>query len=128
MRVGATRHEGETWRECVERYAEPYGLQRECREVFDKAIQAGETEEAAAMGALAEWDVLEIVTGPLPPEKKANVILPLHEPGPGGLKHRGKWVKVPPKAVDELLQHYAEEDARGEAINDRAPVSRPPLN
>lgn len=111
MRIGATRQEGETWRQCVERYAQPYGLQRECLEIFDAAVKADEKERDAACGALAAYDLLEIVTGPLSPEKKANAFLPLHEPTPTGLKHLGKWVKVPPQTVDEL-QAFNEDERR----------------
>ena len=59
MARGITRKADETWRECVRRYAEPYGLHRECLELFDYAIKNGEPENRAAFDALYDWDCVE---------------------------------------------------------------------
>ena len=56
MSLSVTKQPGETWRQCVERYAKPHGLERECLELFDEQIAIGETEDRAAFGALYEWD------------------------------------------------------------------------
>ena len=55
------REENETWRQAVERYAKPWGLEEECLEFFDADVARGEPEDKAAWGACYEWDVLGLV-------------------------------------------------------------------
>lgn len=56
-----TRNEGETWRECAERYAKPYGLQSDVLFTYDRAVEAGISEGDAAFQACYEWDVVDFV-------------------------------------------------------------------
>ena len=56
MSLSVTRKDGETWRQCVERYSSKYGLQAECLEIFDQEVAGGEDEGRAAWSALYEWD------------------------------------------------------------------------
>ncbi len=52
----------ESWRECVQRIAGEYHLEKECLAQFDEAIDQGTTpEETIAWDALCEWDCLEYV-------------------------------------------------------------------
>lgn len=68
MSLVITKKDGETWRECVIRYASTYGLQAECLEEYDSAVkrlnkdEINEDKEAyAAWCALYEWDCLDYV-------------------------------------------------------------------
>lgn len=61
MPLRATRNEGETWRQAVERKASEHGLAEECLTVFDREVASGTDEATAAWGALYEWDVLDYV-------------------------------------------------------------------
>lgn len=61
MGLVVKRQEDETWREAVIRYAKPYGLERECLEIYDADVSNGTDESRAAWNALYEWDVLEFV-------------------------------------------------------------------
>lgn len=56
--LGLDRNEGETWRQCAERYATPYGMQVEVLEEFDAGIKRGIPPAEAAFYACGEWDVL----------------------------------------------------------------------
>lgn len=64
MPLVVRRNEGETWRECVIRYAKPHGLQAECLVEFDSATLAGEDEAQAAFDALYEWDCTDFEPEP----------------------------------------------------------------
>lgn len=55
-----TRKPGETWRECVDRYARAQGLENECLEWYDDELRSGATEARAAWNALYEWDCLDL--------------------------------------------------------------------
>lgn len=55
---------GETMRQTVERYSARHGLQRECLSYYDSEIAAGQSEANAALYALHQWDVLDIVDLP----------------------------------------------------------------
>ena len=59
MSLGLTRNDGETWRDCVIRYASKYGLQSECVEVFDRMQKDGAKPDWSAWCALGEWDILD---------------------------------------------------------------------
>ena len=59
MPLTATKHKNETWRECVIRYAENYGLKEEVLSIFDEKVEAGVDKETAAWEALYEWDLLD---------------------------------------------------------------------
>ncbi len=61
MSLRVQRREGETWQDCVVRYAQPWGLEQECLEVYDELISKGEDEGQAAFWACEEWDVLDFV-------------------------------------------------------------------
>lgn len=60
MSVGLSvkRMTGESWRDCVIRYASKYGLQAECLAVFNGELSSGTEEGAAAWCALYEYDAL----------------------------------------------------------------------
>jgi len=64
MALGITRKENESWRECLIRYAEPWGLEDECLEIFDEELAKGQPEPDAAWAACYEWDVLDLVDEP----------------------------------------------------------------
>lgn len=61
MGVGIRRKDGETWRECAERYGERYGLREEVLEHFDANVRAGDNEADAALHACMEWDVCDLM-------------------------------------------------------------------
>lgn len=61
VRLGFRTLPGEKIRDTVKRYAEPYGLEREALAFFDSDVQAGASEADAALYALGEWDLLEIL-------------------------------------------------------------------
>lgn len=54
-----TRKDGETWRQCAERYAAEWGLQEEVLSEYDACVSAGCEESDAAWRACCEWDVLD---------------------------------------------------------------------
>lgn len=54
------KQENETWLECIERYAAPYGLQLEVIKEFKRNILAGIDEAEAAWDACYEWDILDV--------------------------------------------------------------------
>lgn len=60
MSLEIHRNEGETWRECAERYAKPWGLQVEVLEAFDADVANGVPEDKAALWACIEWDVADL--------------------------------------------------------------------
>lgn len=57
------RQGSETWKECMLRYAEPFGLEDEVTTVYERFMTDGEDESMAAYYALAEWDLLDFVDG-----------------------------------------------------------------
>jgi hypothetical protein len=61
MSIGIKLRDGESWKECAVRLAEPYDLQEEVIEVYDRAIERGCTEDDAALEACMEWDVAELL-------------------------------------------------------------------
>lgn len=60
MSLRIIRNEGETWRDCAERYAKPWGLQVEVMEALDSYVSAGVPEYKAALWACIEWDVADL--------------------------------------------------------------------
>ena len=58
--LGVERRDGESWRDVVERYSAPHGLDRECLADFDHAVGQGEPENRACVQALGEWDCLDL--------------------------------------------------------------------
>lgn len=61
MSLRVLRQDDESWRDCVIRYAEPWGLEDECLEIYDEELAKGATEAQAAWAACYEWDVLDFV-------------------------------------------------------------------
>lgn len=61
MSLRIARREDETWRDCVIRYAEPWGLEDECLEIYVEELNKGTPEPDAAWAACYEWDVLDFV-------------------------------------------------------------------
>ncbi|HYF29440.1 MAG TPA: hypothetical protein VEA36_03710 [Candidatus Paceibacterota bacterium] len=59
MSLYVRRKEGETWRECVARYAGRHGLATECLDIFDQEVGKGVPGGKAAWDALCEWDCLD---------------------------------------------------------------------
>lgn len=59
--IGVTRLEGESWRDCVKRYASKYGLEVECLQEFDNDPDPNEARRA--WGALLEWDIGDYYRG-----------------------------------------------------------------
>jgi hypothetical protein len=57
-----TRADGESWRECAERYAARFGLQSEVLEQFDSDVANGTAESDAALSACIDWDIAELAT------------------------------------------------------------------
>jgi hypothetical protein len=56
------RREGETWIQCMLRYAAPYGLESEVLSNFWKTIRVNNSKtatEEAVFGALWDWDLLD---------------------------------------------------------------------
>jgi len=60
MSLRIIRNEGETWRECAERYAKPWGLQVEVLAEFDADVAKGVPEDRAALWSCIEWDVADL--------------------------------------------------------------------
>lgn len=69
--------ENETWRDCVKRYAVPYGLETTALRSFDEMFQAAGPDAdqgVLAWGALYEWDLLDfedpdaLTSAPLSPK------------------------------------------------------------
>lgn len=61
VRLGFRRMPGESMRDTVKRYAQPWGLEFEALSYFDSDLASGATDIEAAMYALGEWDLLEIL-------------------------------------------------------------------
>lgn len=63
MPLKAMRMDGESWRECVRRYAEPYGMEDDALDSFDNYLLSneGKTEADAASFALYTWDLMDYV-------------------------------------------------------------------
>jgi hypothetical protein len=59
--LAVRRNEGESWRECALRHAEPYGLTQEIAFGYDAAIMAGVAAPDACFLACYEWDVVPVV-------------------------------------------------------------------
>jgi hypothetical protein len=93
MSLVAKREKHETWRQAVERIAKPYGLERDCLEVFDQERASGVPEGKAAWNALYEWDCLDFVDDDA---KAAPTIA---------------WYKED-VSVEEMLEHLAGEKRR----------------
>lgn len=61
--LGFRRLPCESYRDTVKRYAEPHGLEYEALSHFDSEVAGGASEADAALYALGEWDLLEILHG-----------------------------------------------------------------
>lgn len=61
MQLRVLQKEGETWPETVERYARPYGLEHEALSMYHDFVANGRPEATAALDALYEWDLLDLV-------------------------------------------------------------------
>lgn len=61
MPLRVARKEGETWRECIERYAKPHGLETEVLSLYDRYVNSGDPEHQAAFDACYEWDICDFV-------------------------------------------------------------------
>jgi hypothetical protein len=72
MTLSVTKKPDETWRQCVERYAKPHGLDGECLELFEEQVAIGEPEDKAAFAALYEWDCTDYLGDVTPLRAKAT--------------------------------------------------------
>ena len=53
------RLEGESWRDTVVRYAEPFGLVEAALKEYEEVLSGGGHEAEAAWSALYEWDLID---------------------------------------------------------------------
>ena len=59
--LGIRRNPEESWLDCALRSAEPFGVQHEVREDYERFRRVGQSEADAALHACMEWDLCLIV-------------------------------------------------------------------
>ena len=79
--LSLTKTEAETWLQCIERYAEEYGLVYEVQHSYSTAIRRGSSEEEAAGFAASEWDLFDFVPDEQP-TTSPNGPVPIPQPTP----------------------------------------------